>query len=256
MAYRIASAHSGADFEAGRLGHRNGEQVPGTEHDVSDGTQPEQMVCGTTGTGLAQRSASSHKVRKPSKTLPARMGPVWRTVTIVGKERETNPQVKCNDCGKTFCGGLQRVEDHIIKACSCSSPELEKLKADIVQKRVDAEKARERKAVAQQVQRNADEVKPTFQPPVGPVVQRSIQASLATGKSSEMDAKIAEFVYGDCLPPAIVESPRFRYIFKSKDWIHHSGNTSKSDTKRSMCLPHDCEVRPRNETRHRCPPCF
>eukprot|EP00966_Prymnesium_polylepis_P267474 6179016-Prymnesium_polylepis.1 len=106
---RTLHAHSGADFERGRVGHRNGPQIAGTEYDVSDGTLPEEQPVhtgGAPGTGLAQRSSSASKVRKPSQTLPARMGPVWATVKVVGREYDTTPTVVCKDCNKQYCGGL------------------------------------------------------------------------------------------------------------------------------------------------------
>ena len=77
--------HSGADFEGGRVGHRNGQQLPGLEHNVTDGTWPEeepQQHRGAPGTGLAQPSTAPGRVRKPAQTLPARMGKVWSTVNI------------------------------------------------------------------------------------------------------------------------------------------------------------------------------
>ena len=185
---------------------------------MSDGTMPEEghsaggVTCGAPGTGLAQRSASANKVRKPSQTLPARMGPVWSTVTVVGREYETMPNVKCKDCEKSFSGGVTRIEDHILKLCTCSTPELKKLKAELEKKRADTAEQSKLKAAARETQSNAEaaDVKP--KPFVGK--QRSIEAALATGKDEEMDAKIAELVYGDCLPPSFVESPRFKAVIE------------------------------------------
>ena len=80
--------HTGADFEAGRLGHRNGEQIPGTEHQVSDGTQPEEDARrGPAGTGLATNQGA--RARLPAKSLPKRTGPVWATVDVTGRHYET-----------------------------------------------------------------------------------------------------------------------------------------------------------------------
>ena len=54
--YRVGSSHSGADFEAGRLGHRNGEAPnDGAEHEVVNAQEPPMM--GAAGTGL--RAAST-----------------------------------------------------------------------------------------------------------------------------------------------------------------------------------------------------
>jgi hypothetical protein len=123
------SSHSGADFERGHLGHRNGPQIPGTEHEVTDGTQPEDGPRGAPGTGLGQRTAAAGRVRKPSQTLPARMGPVWATANVIGREYETTPKPNVERglqglqkvvLGSGFCGagGLTRVEEHVLNAQS------------------------------------------------------------------------------------------------------------------------------------------
>ena len=93
---RILSAHSGEDFERGRVGHRNGEAPVGAEPSLSDGVQPEEDIArGAPGTGLG--TAACNRVRKPAQSMPARMGPVWLTVNVTGKERDTNPDVQCKD---------------------------------------------------------------------------------------------------------------------------------------------------------------
>ena len=38
MSFRVTSSHSGAEFEAGRLGHRNGE-APNGEDQAEDGRE-------------------------------------------------------------------------------------------------------------------------------------------------------------------------------------------------------------------------
>ena len=46
--YRVVSSHSGADFEAGRLGHRNGEAPnDGAEHEVVNAHEPEPTRSGS-----------------------------------------------------------------------------------------------------------------------------------------------------------------------------------------------------------------
>jgi hypothetical protein len=64
--------------------------------------------------GLKQIPAKTGptRVRGPSKAPPKRVGNVWATVTIV-KEHATSPSVQCNNCGKQFCGGAARIQDHI-----------------------------------------------------------------------------------------------------------------------------------------------
>lgn len=182
---------------------------------MSDGTMPEEQrgqTGGAPGTSLAQRSASASKVRRPSQTLPARMGATWATVSVVGREYETSPNVTCKDCGHSFSGGLQRIEDHIIKKCKCSTPELQALKKKIIEKRQEQKKRTDQKEAARQVQRNAEASLPAV--PRTEVKQRSIEAAMATGQSEDMDSKIAEFVYGDCLSTMIVESPRFKAMIE------------------------------------------
>jgi hypothetical protein len=88
-----------------------------------------------------------------------------------------------------------------------STSELKALKTEIEKKRAQAAEEKMRKATAQEVQRNADAKSHTT--PVPAFKQRSIEAALSTGKDSEMDSKIAELIFGDCLPASIVESPRF-----------------------------------------------
>ena len=153
---RILSAHSGEDFERGRVGHRNGEAPVGAEPSLSDGVQPEEDIArGAPGTGLG--TAACNRVRKPAQSMPARMGPVWLTVNVTGKERDTNPNVQCKDCGKAFSGGVTRIEDHILKHCKCSTPDLQKLKEEIIQKRADAATQKQQKKVKMEVQLRADE---------------------------------------------------------------------------------------------------
>ena len=79
------SQHSGADFEAGRLHGRNGEQPTGDDR-VEDAREE-------TRNGLDNVRPAGKK-RAPAKTMPARMGKLWATVEVVGKHYENNPEVK------------------------------------------------------------------------------------------------------------------------------------------------------------------
>ena len=72
---RVLHAHTGADWERGRTQQRNGEQIAGREHDVSDGTQPEDWH------GGRQNYADEAGRRRRLKDTPAQ-----KTVTIRGKE--------------------------------------------------------------------------------------------------------------------------------------------------------------------------
>jgi len=75
------SQHSGADFEAGRLHGRNGEQPTGDDR-VEDAREE-------TRNGLDNVRPAGKK-RAPAKTMPARMGKLWATVEVVGKHYENN----------------------------------------------------------------------------------------------------------------------------------------------------------------------
>ena len=97
---RVAATHTGADFEAGRLGQRNGEQPHG--HD----TVKRQRRTRRPAHWPQPETGNDGKKRKPAVSAPARMGPIWATVQVTGKERETNPELKCRDCGHPFCGGV------------------------------------------------------------------------------------------------------------------------------------------------------
>ena len=208
--------HTGADFEAGRLGHRNGEQIPGTEHQVSDGTQPEEDARrGPAGTGLATNQGA--RARLPAKSLPKRTGPVWATVDVTGRHYETSPQVKCKDCGQTFSGGLTRIEDHIVgkaqaTACTCSTLALQSLRESIRANRVVKMEAGRKRSAEEQVQAAADGELPG---PSKKFVQRSFEASLQVGSREKVDAAIAELVYGENLSFEFSESPRFRAVIEA-----------------------------------------
>lgn len=115
------SSHSGAEFEAGSLAARNGAQ-PAGQDSVNDRREDESSPR----TGLDQGVPQIAK-RKPAVTLPARMGPAWATVKVVGKEYDQNPQVVCLDCDASFCGGVSRITEHILKKCTCSTSTLQTL---------------------------------------------------------------------------------------------------------------------------------
>ena len=213
--------HTGADFESGQVHAtrgRNEEQPPGAVAPEPLGVEAEsgQPARGVSGTGLAAAAVAPGKKRKPAQSLPARMGAVWASVRVVGKEYETNPDLECKECGKAFGGGITRIEDHIIKACCCESDEAKALKAKVVQQRADKEAEKERKTAARLVQEAAD-CKPSVAkaPKLGDGTQRGIEASLFAGQSERVDEAVAELVYGDNLPFAVVESPRFKAVIEA-----------------------------------------
>ena len=69
--------------------------------------------------------AAGAKPRKKRQAAPRREGDAWKSVTVL-KEHETSPQLQCNNCSKTFCGGHTRIVNHIIggpgvEACTTSA---------------------------------------------------------------------------------------------------------------------------------------
>ncbi|KAL1495642.1 hypothetical protein AB1Y20_016509 [Prymnesium parvum] len=75
------------------------------------------------------------KKRKVSKSMPIRCGPIWSTtVSIIANDKAytTAPEVVCIDCGKSFVGGVTRIKTHLMKQCSCSTSELQELRAKLV----------------------------------------------------------------------------------------------------------------------------
>ena len=74
------SSHTGKEYERGLLPSAPVTTLPHPGVEVVDGRELESVG----GTGLSSRpSAQSNvKSRKPAKQLPARMGPVWKCVTI------------------------------------------------------------------------------------------------------------------------------------------------------------------------------
>ena len=105
------SSHTGKQYERGLLPSAPVTTLPHPGVEVVDGHEPDSVG----GTGLSSRpSAQSNvKSRKPAKQLPARMGPVWKCVTITGKEYDTCPYVKCKFCGKDFSDGATRIANHL-----------------------------------------------------------------------------------------------------------------------------------------------
>ena len=94
------------------------------------------------------------------------MGPVWRSVTITGREYETNPNLQCNDCGKCFSGGVTRIKQHITDKCTCSTPELQALKRKLLAEKVVSVEATVQRAAEAEVDAAAEkkfkpEQKPT-----------------------------------------------------------------------------------------------
>ena len=71
--YRVVSSHSGADFEAGRLGHRNGEAPnDGAEHEVVNAHEPEPTRSGS-GAGQRSRGEAMHVQKRSARRAERKM---------------------------------------------------------------------------------------------------------------------------------------------------------------------------------------
>ena len=54
------------------------------------------------------------------------------TVKNTDKKYTTNPEVKCNNCGKEFSGGVSRIGEHITTKCKGSGDAFEALKTKVL----------------------------------------------------------------------------------------------------------------------------
>ena len=200
--WRVVSSHSGADFESGRLHRRSAD--PDAGETVTDGWHDDDAPPSRIGLDQSRPGTGGKaKVRGAALTMPARMGKVWATVTVKMNDKAytVNPDVKCDDCGKEFSGGAARVKAHIVGKCTCSTPELQKLRDEL---RKEAEAA-STKAAAKRVEREVDEAAeqlPAKQLPK--YSQRPIQNSMAAGADESLDNAIAELIYGDNLSFSLV----------------------------------------------------
>jgi hypothetical protein len=168
--------------------------------------------------GLKQIPAATGpaRVRAAPKAPPKRVGDIWATVTIV-KEHATSPGVQCKNCGKAFCGGAARIQDHItglgvISACTCETDTFRDMKQELIDKSDDSASNKRQKAGEASVEAAADG-KPSIKQEGKPVLaQQGIRNSLLSATSVEVDIAIAELIYGCNIPPAIVAHPLFKKL--------------------------------------------
>ena len=132
--------------------------------------------------------------------MPIRAGPIWATVTVKPnhKQSTTNPDVTCNDpdCAKEFSGGSQRITEHILTKCKCSTEALQKLKAQLVEEAEAKVTKAKRKSAEAFVDAAANEPAVKAEDSKGIKRQRGIQASFAVGNDSDLDEAIAKMTYG------------------------------------------------------------
>ena len=124
---------------------------------VTAGPQPH-----TTGLDETFAPDGKGKKRAAAKAEPVRTGPVRATVTVTDKTMDQNPEVECNDCGKKFCGGANRISRHIMEKCKCSTPALQKLKAKLIEEEANKATAKEKKQAIVEVDEAAEQPEKKF----------------------------------------------------------------------------------------------
>ena len=169
--------------------------------------------------GLNQTNDGTVRKRKPSTNLPKRDSDVWMTVTIV-KEHPTVPGLKCINCSKAFCGGANRIKEHILNTCPCETDAFCELKQKLLTSEVASKETKKQRVAEMEVNDAASEEKVIVKKEGGGTgggKQSSIQAALTTQKAEDVDAAIAEMFYACNIPPAVVDHPQFkRMVMKIK----------------------------------------
>jgi hypothetical protein len=165
---------------------------------------------------IAEPPAGKSRVRAATKVPPKRAGDIWATVTIV-TEHPTAPKVQCKNCGKAFCAGVTRIQEHItgqgaIGACTCETDSFLDLKHKLLEKSdADASNKRQKVDEASVEAGAAADVKPVVKQEFK-MSQQGIRSSLSSATSAEVDAAVAEFVYGCNIPPRIIDHPLFKKL--------------------------------------------
>ena len=148
------------------------------------------------------------KPRKKRQAAPRREGDAWKSVTVL-KEHETSPQLQCNNCGKTFCGGhtTSSITSSEARASSVHRhrrrlPRPGKLLGRGAQKEEEkAPKGEGRGGRDGRVRRAVVEAR-----------RGRASGLAATAESKEIDDAIAELFYGDDLNHALANSPRWKKV--------------------------------------------
>ena len=70
---------------------------------------------------VAPKASDAPKARQKRAAQPNRTGPIWASVKIV-RDHDTSPAVECLNCPATFCGGVTRIEKHILDKCTPARP--------------------------------------------------------------------------------------------------------------------------------------
>ena len=170
---------------------------------------------------ITETSSPAARVRSMPKKLPARMGPIWGSVTIT-TEHATSPSLKCNNCGRNFCGGETRIKEHItgtgvIGACDCETDAFLDLKQKMLEEAEDKADSKRQKVAECEVDAASamSDVKPFVKSEKGgapKMYQQGITASINSAKAADVDAAVAEFFYGCNIPPNIVDHSLFKAL--------------------------------------------
>lgn len=185
----------------------------------------------TASTGLHSeplRTGKGKRARLVSATAvaPIRSGKVWSTVTVepsVENMSKTQPKVSCKNCGKQgFTANYSRLVMHIIgsgggiSACNPVEPSAEfvELKKSLVEEEAKKQKKRERTNDEADVDEASGKVE-VSQDPQKVYTQMSMGSSFKSASAQMCDDAIADFFYGDNIPDAVVESPRFRRMVQT-----------------------------------------
>eukprot|EP00966_Prymnesium_polylepis_P305402 7057197-Prymnesium_polylepis.1 len=160
---------------------------------------------------VAPKASTGGRARHKRTAAPIRNGPIWDSVTIT-REHDTSPGVKCNNCGKEFCGGSTRVEQHILDQCACESEAFLTMKDKLLKKRDEKDELKKQKVTVNEMNavsemKTESVVKSEVKPKMG---QQKIQASLSGAAAEGVDVAIAEAFYGLNLAPNITRSPLWK----------------------------------------------
>ena len=115
--------------------------------------------------GMETTAHSNGNKRKERQTITGREGLLWASVEIL-KDHSTSPNLKCNYCGHTYCGGATRIKNHIINVCTCDTEEFCELKEKITNEQEDKQADASRKVAAREADAQSElpEVKPEVKP--------------------------------------------------------------------------------------------
>jgi hypothetical protein len=165
---------------------------------------------------IAEPPAGKSRARTVAKGPPKRAGDIWATVTILS-EHLTAPKVQCKNCGKSFCGGVTRIQEHItgqgvISACACDTDTFLDFKHKLLEKSESDASNKRQKVDESSVEAAAADVKPVVVKQEFKLAQQGIRSSLSGATSAEVDAAVADFVFGCNIPPNIVDHPLFKKL--------------------------------------------